>query len=86
MSSREELPTGCAAKVCPRCGPTRRRCDTGNAVTLIGLLVGVLAGVGQAFWFHGTGPQPAGLYVAAIGAAVAALWVIARTFRGQHCV
>jgi hypothetical protein len=48
-------------------------------------LLGVLAGVGHTFYARGTGPDPAGLYVAGIGAAIAALWVIARTFRGDHC-
>jgi hypothetical protein len=71
--------------ICPRCGPTRRRCDTSTALVLIGLLVGVLAGISQAFYARGTGPQPAGLYVAAIAAAVAQLWVVARAFGGSHC-
>jgi hypothetical protein len=71
--------------ICPRCGPTRRRCDTSTALVLIGLLVGVLAGVSQAFFARGTGPQPAGLYVAAIAAAVAQLWLVARAFAGSHC-
>jgi hypothetical protein len=74
-----------AVRRCPKCGPTARRCDTGTAVVLVGLLVGVLGGVGQVFLTRGTGPDPAGLYVAALGAAVAALWVIARAFRGAHC-
>ena len=74
-----------ACRTCPRYGPTPRRCDTGNAIVLVGLLVGTMGGVGHAFWSDGTGPQPAGLFVAAVGAAVAALWVIARTFRGRHC-
>jgi hypothetical protein len=71
--------------VCPRCGPIRRRCDTGTAVCMIGLLLGVMGGVGHAFVASGTGPHPAGLYVAAVGSAVAALWSIARTFAGRHC-
>ena len=74
-----------ACKTCPRCGPTTRRCDTGNAIVLIGLLVGTMCGVGQAFWSLKAGPQPAGLYVAALGAAVTGLWVVARAFRGHHC-
>jgi hypothetical protein len=74
-----------AVRTCPRCGPTLRRCDTATAIVLIGLLLGVLAGVGHAFLTRGTSPDPLGLYVAAVGTAVAFLWVIARTFRGDHC-
>ena len=77
--------TATAVRICPRCGPIKRRCDTATAVVLIGLLLGVMAGVGHAFYARGTSPDPAGLYVAGVGAAVAALWVIARTFRGDHC-
>jgi hypothetical protein len=71
--------------ICPRCGPTYRRCDTSSALVLIGLLVGVLAGVSQVFFARGTGPRPAGLYVVAIAAAVTQLWVVARAFGGAHC-
>ena len=85
MSLSHESPSPTAAKHCPRCGPTPRRCDTLTAVGLVGILVGVMAGVGQAFQSRGTGPHPAGLYVAALGAAVAALWLIARAFGGRHC-
>jgi hypothetical protein len=44
-----------------------------------------LAGVAHTFVLTGTQPRPAGLYVAALGTAVAALWLISRAFRGQHC-
>jgi hypothetical protein len=85
MPLSHESTTTPAAKICPRCGPTPRRCDTLTAVGLVGILVGIMAGVGQAFLSRGTGPHPAGLYIAAVGAAVAALWLIARAFGGRHC-
>ena len=85
MATSREWSRAPACRVCPRCGPTRRRCDTASALVLVGLLVGPMAGVGQAALARGACPQPAGLFVAAVGAAVAALWVIARAFAGDHC-
>jgi hypothetical protein len=85
MAANRESNAVTAVRLCPRCGPTHRRCDTGTAIVLIGLLLGVLAGVTHAFLARGTSPDPVGLYIAGVGAAVAALWVIARTFRGEHC-
>jgi hypothetical protein len=74
------------SKPCPQCGPTKQRCDTVIAVGLVGLLVGIVLGAGHGVLAAGNGPQPLGLYIVAIGAAVAALWLIVRTFPGRHCV
>lgn len=59
--------------------PTTRRSDTWAAIGLIGILLGVMAGIGHAY-YTGSHPHPEGLFVATIGTAVATLWVIARLF------
>ena len=63
-------------------GPAPARpADSGwIAVGLAGVVVGVFAAAGHESLTTETTPHPVGLYVAVIGAAVAALWLIARAF------
>ena len=70
--SRPETPTVTAQ-------PATRRNDTWAAFGMIGLLLGIMAGIAHTY-FTGSDPHPQGLFVATIGTAVAALWVIARLF------
>lgn len=58
----------------------RRHSDTWRALGLVGVIVAVMGCVAHAFLSRGTDPSPAGLYVATLGAAIAALWLIARAF------
>jgi hypothetical protein len=59
--------------------PAARRNDTWAAIGLIGILLGVMGGIGHAY-YTGSHPHPEGLFVATLGTAVATLWVIARLF------
>lgn len=60
------------------------RFETRVAFGMIATLVSVTVGVGCVCLSTKTGPNPVGLYVAAIGAAMAALWLIGRAFGARH--
>jgi hypothetical protein len=80
----------CSAAVvtdrCPHCQASVPRTPpapanhVGTALLMIGTLVVVLAAASHWSLAARTGPRPVGLYFAATGAAVAALWFIGRTF------
>jgi preprotein translocase subunit Sec61beta len=48
------------------------------------MVVGIFAAAGHESLTNDVSPRPVGLYVVVIGAAVAALWLIARAFAPQH--
>jgi hypothetical protein len=74
----------CGAELPPLRRPRRFNPNTWLAIGLVGILVGVVAGGGRAFLLSGTGPQPVGLHLAALTAAIAALWFIGRAFGARR--